>query len=58
MGGVVDVAVVGVSFLLLFLDQNDIFQDKERRGLETRIANHWCIVLEREKREKVKGSRR
>jgi hypothetical protein len=45
VGGVVDGAVVGVSFLFLFLDQNDIFQDKERRDPETRIVNHWHIVF-------------
>jgi len=44
VGGVVDVVVVGVSFLF-FLDQNDIFQDKERRDFETRIVDHWRIVL-------------
>lgn len=54
VGGGVDVVVVGVSFLFLFLDQNDIFQDKERRDLETRIVYHWRIVLESE-REKGRG---
>ena len=35
VGGVVDVVVVvGISFLFLFLDQNDIFQDKERDTLK------------------------
>lgn len=55
VGGGVDVVVVGVSFLFLFLDQNDIFQDKERRDLETRIVYHWRIVLESEREKGREG---